>query len=479
MKKYFLFIVITSASLLVQAQSYQLLNHHSLGEYYLGYLNLTELRGDKVAVGMHLQNRYPNGIYPLHSSFGYCLLKVSHDAQVVDSVIIVDHYDKCWSQLLELNSSGEDYVYARINSDYCCDSLCIRRINEDFAPVTADVTVPLEENVDELSYFCMCNNDIVMANVIPDLNGTVFSRYGLDGVLKNHVFYHDSICPFETYYGGKMKVWNEERNEYMVCGTGQYFDPHFSYLLLDSTFRIIDSATIRPNPSGIVFVDQKDNDIENMDEETFLVATHFGGIHEGILVSKRDKATQVDLEKLSFIKSGQASQEIIGLSKSSNGDYYLAYMETNLKVVRFDSDLNIVWSRVYYFVDTPNTSGHQLKTLSDGGLAVAGVFLSDTWDNVLYLIIINDDGSARTADTESFLRPYMFFPNPAQDQLTMQYSPDVQPRQIELYDLQGRLVCTQKQGLESLNLQGLAPGQYLMKVTMTDGKVYTDRVVKE
>ena len=112
-------------------------------------------------------------------------------------------------------------------------------------------------------------------------------------------------------------------------------------------------------------------------------------------------------------------------------------------------------------------------------MAVAGVFLSDTWDNVLNLIIINDDGSARTADTESFLRPYMFFPNPAQDQLTMQYSPDVQPRQIELYDLQGRLVCTQKQGLESLNLQGLAPGQYLMKVTMTDGKVYTDRVVKE
>jgi len=55
----------------------------------------------------------------------------------------------------------------------------------------------------------------------------------------------------------------------------------------------------------------------------------------------------------------------------------------------------------------------------------------------------------------------------------------VKPAQVELYDLQGRLVRTQSQGLESFNLQGLAPGQYLMKVTMEDGKTYSDKVVKE
>jgi hypothetical protein len=73
----------------------------------------------------------------------------------------------------------------------------------------------------------------------------------------------------------------------------------------------------------------------------------------------------------------------------------------------------------------------------------------------------------------------MFYPNPAQDRLRLQYSPDVQPKQVELYDLQGRLVRSQSQGLESLNMQGLAPGQYLMKVTLEDGKSFTDKVVKE
>jgi hypothetical protein len=74
---------------------------------------------------------------------------------------------------------------------------------------------------------------------------------------------------------------------------------------------------------------------------------------------------------------------------------------------------------------------------------------------------------------------YLAYPNPAQDQLRLQYSPDVQPRQVELYDLQGRLVCSQSQGLENLDIQGLASGQYLMKVTLEDGKSFTDKVVKK
>jgi hypothetical protein len=55
----------------------------------------------------------------------------------------------------------------------------------------------------------------------------------------------------------------------------------------------------------------------------------------------------------------------------------------------------------------------------------------------------------------------------------------VKPAQVELYDMQGRLVHTQSEGIESINLQGLAPGQYLMKVTLEDGKTYSDKVVKE
>jgi hypothetical protein len=55
----------------------------------------------------------------------------------------------------------------------------------------------------------------------------------------------------------------------------------------------------------------------------------------------------------------------------------------------------------------------------------------------------------------------------------------VKPTQVELYDLQGSLVRSQTKGLESINLQGLSAGQYIMKVTLENGEVFTDKVVKE
>jgi hypothetical protein len=74
---------------------------------------------------------------------------------------------------------------------------------------------------------------------------------------------------------------------------------------------------------------------------------------------------------------------------------------------------------------------------------------------------------------------FKVFPNPAQDQLRLQYSPDVQPTRVELYDLQGRLVRSQGSAFETFNLGSLPTGTYTLRVTMEDGQVFSDKVVKE
>ena len=61
----------------------------------------------------------------------------------------------------------------------------------------------------------------------------------------------------------------------------------------------------------------------------------------------------------------------------------------------------------------------------------------------------------------------------------MEFSPDVQPTQVELYDLQGRLVHMQSKAFESIDMSQLPAGTYTMRVTLEDGKVYSDKVVKE
>ena len=95
-----------------------------------------------------------------------------------------------------------------------------------------------------------------------------------------------------------------------------------------------------------------------------------------------------------------------------------------------------------------------------------------------FYVVVNDDYD--TMEEQSIIvRPYAYWLNPVQSELHLQYSPDVTPTQIELYDLQGRLVRSQRNGLESLNLEGLASGAYMMRITLEGGKVFSDKVIKE
>ena len=118
-----------------------------------------------------------------------------------------------------------------------------------------------------------------------------------------------------------------------------------------------------------------------------------------------------------------------------------------------------------------------MKILSDKKIAT-GSFGYGIDPGSISVVIIQDDGW-NTPEMETIVRPYMFYPNPAQTELHLQYSPDVQPKQINLYDLQGRLVRSQSKGLESLNMAGLPAGTYTMRVMLEDGTVFSDKVVKE
>jgi hypothetical protein len=59
------------------------------------------------------------------------------------------------------------------------------------------------------------------------------------------------------------------------------------------------------------------------------------------------------------------------------------------------------------------------------------------------------------------------------------FPPDVQPKQIELFDLQGRLVRVQRSNFGSIDMSQLPTGTYTLRVILEDGKSYSDKVMKE
>ena len=159
-----------------------------------------------------------------------------------------------------------------------------------------------------------------------------------------------------------------------------------------------------------------------------------------------------------------------------------------MTAVKMDSQLNVVWKRYCYEPGSLKVAfifAYSSDMLLDAEGGQTGIYIAgysyravDNKEGVFYFFL-NEEGLASADEKSINIRPYAFYPNPARSELHLQYSPDVQPARIELYDVQGRLVQTQTHGLESLRLEGLAAGQYLMKVTLANGQTFTDKVVKE
>ena len=103
----------------------------------------------------------------------------------------------------------------------------------------------------------------------------------------------------------------------------------------------------------------------------------------------------------------------------------------------------------------------------------------DQTEAELFVLKFFADGSLSVPEAEEFVRPYAFYPNSAKEKLHFEFSPDVQPAQVELYDLQGHLVCTRSNTFEAIDMSQLPTGTYTLRIILEDGKVYSDKVVKE
>ena len=183
-----------------------------------------------------------------------------------------------------------------------------------------------------------------------------------------------------------------------------------------------------------------------------------------------------------------------GMDASDNGDFFLcngvydpeAWLYqgeidglNRFTVTKTDANTNIIWSRSYEDGEHVFQPCSVMATSDEGCLVTGRYWTLDQTEAKLFVLKFFADGSLSVSETESFVRPYDYYPNPAKEQLLIQFSPDVQPKQIELYDLQGRLVSTQSKAFESIDMGQLPAGTYTLRVTLEDGKVFSDKVVKE
>ncbi len=504
MKKALLTQIIIVITLLARAQTCDSIPHHGINAYSGQPQNIMELRDGNILGGIALADFDGNTVIPT----GFLLHKVSREGMEITDSIMLDDYEYLPWHLFARNPHGEGNICAKMgNHDtkgYGSLKICHfdDSLNFDFPN---EITVPLSD--DYLTGFVpglLVNPDgDLVISYYDRLDNTSFMTVGIDGTVKQQKSFDSQLMPMDIgrmYYGPK--VFRESPLQY-CCWSKHYENPSLVGLncfVLDSVFNIvetywIDNTIIIPGYQHITLHFAWKEQILGLDEDDFLLAAGYEAMPQnqndkGAVVIKFDKDSNVK-KVVKFLSEplleGTHGNMPIGLEKSHDGNVYFAYITNSpflydnkyfgrVSVVKMDQDLNIIWQR--YCLE-PTGYGRErgiMTILDDNSVVIVG-------NNIdcpeVFYVIVRDDGTIGTPEAEAFIRPYMFYPNPTQNELHLQYSPDVQPKQIELYDLQGRLAQTQSKNLESLNMAGLPAGTYTMRVMLEDGKVFSDKVVKE
>ena len=91
-------------------------------------------------------------------------------------------------------------------------------------------------------------------------------------------------------------------------------------------------------------------------------------------------------------------------------------------------------------------------------------------------MVMDKDGKPLNIE-ESLVLPYSFYPNPADNEICLSMSPDVNCEKVEIYGMDGKLYHQQNFNLNTVNISNLTNGIYMMKVTLDNGNTYTEKVV--
>ena len=496
MKRIIFSLVSILAACQLSAQTVDSIPHHVLGYYGPNgggqWENILHLRDGNILF-VHKEGINFGGDTEA-DVVGHEYYKLSrHGANMLDTLFVYDNDPPFY--LFAKNPNNDDHIRAGIGRDSVSGTSFLQIL-----PFDNDLNFDTLNEVfvtasDALAFGCWQgalinpNNDLVMTYTTPCDDGDRnlhFSCFGFDGTLKHENVVLESSIPRRAPLG--FGIFNESPLEYYLIGLhrpNNYSSLSFVCYLFDSLFQYKDFFSINEsNPFyNIQYYFGWEEQMLPYGDDFIFGSRYKHGTKQGVCLVRYDKCT---LEQKGAVFFAMPSYDVypIEMGKDSNGFIYFSYnlqqsSVTNKKgqivVVKLDADFNVQWQRFCLEPEGYYRRGGLMAVLDDGGVAVCG---SIYFAHEVFFLIVNDDYDGM--EEQGFIvRPYAYWPNPVQDELHLQYSPDVTPQSIELYDLQGRLIITQRNGLESLSMKGLASGAYTMRVVLEGGKVFSDKVIKE
>lgn len=80
---------------------------------------------------------------------------------------------------------------------------------------------------------------------------------------------------------------------------------------------------------------------------------------------------------------------------------------------------------------------------------------------------------------ENACKPVTIYPNPSSGVINLSFAENTGCQLVEIYAIDGRLLKSQGSDFERVDISGLEPGIYIIKVRLADGVEFTEKIVKE
>ena len=458
--------------------------YHENGKYF-NFHNIVEIDDNTLLINCPMFEMYGSG-----PEYGSMFYKISMEGDLLDSLLVLLDDVPLRTFFEPVPGNNGQYLYGRFERAGN-DSTTVLRMTfiDDNLCIINDISVMLGNYqghaiLSTSDMFIDPNGDIIASFV---RNKCIHMlRIGIDGELKFQKQLPELGYSSLSVQARHTGVYSEYPLRYSFLVERMTSNPVSEVHIMDSLFEEVEvhpynNLTTQPS---IHFISGMQEHLAMYDESSYLYTSRATGTinnqtHFFTALARYNRSHNLlgyklfdeDDFNISPIKATTAAPDTI----------YYSYMTTTgnnnqLALACLDADLEIRWIRYVYNPDCFHWAT-TMTVLHDGKVAI-GSYKYGQNPGRIFVAVIQDE--LWDVDEKPFIiRPYSYYPNPAQNELHLQYSPDVKPTQVELYDLQGRLVHSQSDGLESISLQGLSAGQYFMKVTLENGKVFTDKVVKE
>lgn len=438
----------------------------------------------------------------IYEDYQHLLYKLTPEGEVLDSLIIDAYAD--WDYLMRAPQDKEAYILTEDRWVYdSIDSLYVVNFRMIFIDadlnINDDITVPFYNVEPSIQYFAINpwiidpQGDFIIS--FWSDNEHHLRRIGRDGTLKTS---RDGSPIFAPNYETEVQQpGGDSLLLYSEMGFGVFTESPITYYLMggyypasgpwpiigyffDADFNLIDRHLYKLFDENIGYDGGNNEHIVPLEDDTYLIAVQTSRLSPtagGVGVAKLDmNHNLIKASPMFGLNHCFPRQTLV----ADDGSVYQLYDKENqykVSLARLDNGLNLNWD-----INLPGNQsiayfGTSLIMLKNGDIA-AGYIGRRYSRYCAYIVTLHDDYD-NTAETAKPSSPFILYPNPVKDQLTLRFDDGDEPESVELYNLTGSLLATKNNAMEKIDMSTMSSGVYLLRVTMKDGTHYHEKIVKE